>query len=107
MTYAGAHYRVKRDNGKASGYACVTCAGQAEHWALINDRGDRVNGKGQRWSNNPVDYRAMCVGCHSEYDAGWHKAQAVLAEIRAEAVRVKARERWHRLYSPAASLVAA
>lgn len=94
-TYAGAHYAVKKERGRASGYACVGCGLQAEHWALINDRGDKTNYLGQRWSDNVEDFLPRCAKCHGAYDQAWHRDRAERAYTLEQERKARERARWH------------
>ena len=66
--YHGAHIRVYKEYGKASGYECEHCTNVAEDWALMK-RASRVwEDEYGYYSCNPDDYMPLCKLCHQEYD---------------------------------------
>jgi hypothetical protein len=71
--YAGAHERLRREQGPASSRDCVDCGAPAEHWSLKRDyRGDlKKNDQDQIWTLDWDDYEPRCVPCHREYDKTW------------------------------------
>lgn len=74
VTYGGAHNRVKRTRGSASGYACVSCGQPAEHWAYSHgDPDERADAsgkeKGRPYSARPEHYAPRCRACHAKWDA--------------------------------------
>lgn len=54
--------------GPASDYVCVTCGGQAKHWAYQYPDGPTQGETGRKFSENFFDYAPMCIGCHRSFD---------------------------------------
>lgn len=68
VSYAQAHFRLKVDRGRPSGYACVTCGGPAKHWAYTGGDPDELTERGLRYSLDQSRYEPMCVSCHTRHD---------------------------------------
>lgn len=70
--YDGAHTRVKRLKGSASGHDCSECGGIAAHWAYDHaDPSERVARRGAYlvpYSTEPDHYIPLCVPCHKALD---------------------------------------
>lgn len=72
--YFVAHRMVYETRGDAADQPCSSCGKQARDWALVQGSSEEaLNEKGQKYSNNPQDYRPMCRSCHAKYD-GWGEA---------------------------------
>lgn len=73
VTYIGAHNRIYRERGLASGYSCIDCAYPASEWSLIQGRGTLTGSHGSihglLYSPDPNDYEPRCKPCHAFYDA--------------------------------------
>lgn len=68
-TYRVAHTWVSQDRGKASGYECVHCDGQAKQWAYDHeDHAELVSPDGYRYSLDVNRYIPLCVSCHLAFD---------------------------------------
>jgi hypothetical protein len=66
--YTALHDRLKVARGKASGHACVDCAGSARDWSLVRGATVVTDPTGRRYSLRLDDYQPRCVGCHARYD---------------------------------------
>lgn len=69
--YSAAHYRIRKDRGRAPEHGCVLCGAQAHDWALRPGVATLVgvnNGSAARYSLDPNDYDPMCRECHSQHD---------------------------------------
>lgn len=66
--YGTAHERVRGQRGKASGYECCNCGGQAKHWAYDHDDPDERTSSMGAYSVSPEHYLPMCVPCHKRFD---------------------------------------
>ncbi|MDN4162954.1 hypothetical protein [Nocardioides abyssi] len=76
VTYATAHYRVRRAKGSARDYQCLDCDNMATDWCLIVNPSEKHYGYsayGRKpttaFSLNPDDYEPRCSDCHKAYDA--------------------------------------
>jgi hypothetical protein len=70
ITYIGAHMRVWRSRGKASGYTC-TCGAAAKEWAYTHDTpcpNELTSPLGQKYSTDISKYVPLCFRCHRTYD---------------------------------------
>lgn len=75
VTYAGAHGRIYRTRGAATGYSCADgCGRQADDWAYdhgdLNELTEDVGGYPLPYSVDPARYRPMCKFCHKAFDLG-------------------------------------
>lgn len=72
VSYAGAHRRVYRTRGKASGHTCKHCGDRAAHWAYDHADESPLMGMAQfglaEYSGNPKHYMPLCVPCHKNFD---------------------------------------
>lgn len=70
--YSAAHWRLRKQRGKASNYACVDCDLQAEHWSYDlkdpNCRYENFQGKTLAYSLKVEHYQPRCVQCHALHD---------------------------------------
>lgn len=70
--YTGAHRRVADLWGKAAKYLCISCGGQAKHWAYDgtdpSELTEEVQGRPRVYSAWPEFYMPMCVSCHGGMD---------------------------------------
>ncbi len=67
--YRAAHSRIARDRGKASGYSCVDCGVEAQHWSYMHtDPDELVSDTGQPYSLDPDHYEPRCASCHMIFD---------------------------------------
>ena len=94
VSYLGAHKRAYRLFGKASDYLCHFCLDlgemtQAQEFGYLGGGGanertamklDTRRNKSREvaYSQNPLDYRPMCKGCHTRYDMLYAKIIAAL-----------------------------
>lgn len=64
-------------HGAASLYRCVSCASQAEDYALQPGRGRLTEPvRGRRYSPDPDDYVPMCRACHRPLDVAEANARS-------------------------------
>lgn len=72
VTYSGAHLRVGRVRGSASGYPCTHCDETAKHWAYDHEDPNELTGiaygREARYSADPQHYIPLCVACHHRFD---------------------------------------
>jgi len=71
LTYSGAHARVRRIRGEASGHSCCHCGDQAQEWAYKHTSpivGELTSPDGRKYSGDPDSYQPMCFRCHRLYD---------------------------------------
>lgn len=69
ITYATAHYRVKREYGPASDQQCVDCGGPAAQWSYTHtDPREQYEARCGPYSTDPKHYVARCVPCHKVFD---------------------------------------
>jgi len=81
VSYAGAHYQVRKIWGRASQYACVTCSRPAHQWAYDGTDPESLTGYStgcKSWTTGelipllysrwPEFYMPMCRSCHKGKD---------------------------------------
>jgi hypothetical protein len=66
--YTGAHDRVRKSRGHASGYQCVECGSAAAQWAYDHSCPDEKTSKMGPYSTDLSRYQPMCVSCHKLFD---------------------------------------
>jgi hypothetical protein len=66
--YPAAHYRVRRDRGKAALHSCVDCGGTASDWSYDGTDPDERTDRGRAFSLDPNRYQPRCRSCHSVRD---------------------------------------
>jgi hypothetical protein len=69
--YTTAHFRIRRDRGRAREHACVSCGRAAVDWALKADAPTEwLRSNGRLWfSIRTSDYEAKCRACHYRDDS--------------------------------------
>lgn len=72
VRYEGAHRRITKGRGKASGYRCTDCAAPAQEWSLdapyLDDPTEMRNGSLLAYSTDPSRYKPRCSSCHRTLD---------------------------------------
>jgi len=83
ISYAGAHWRIRKTKGSASEHACIECGRTAEQWAydgLDPDEHSGPAGPGSEWtcrySGKPEHYAPMCRSCHKAFDNEQRQSQS-------------------------------
>lgn len=66
--YDQAHLRIKKDRGRPSWYACVSCGQQAEEWAYMGGCPNELIEEHKRYSLDQSRYKPMCIVCHRRHD---------------------------------------
>jgi hypothetical protein len=71
-TWRAIHLRLHKDRGRAKGYACVDCGGQAAEWSYDRaDPNELIGPQGRAmlaYSLDPDHYEPRCVPCHRRFD---------------------------------------
>lgn len=68
-TYRSAHTWVAKDRGKAAGYDCAHCDGQAKQWAYDHgDPAELLSSEGYPYSLDTSRYIPLCLPCHVAFD---------------------------------------
>lgn len=99
MTYESVHRALREIIGPASGFACSSCGGPAQHWALQYAGGEHehlVSEEGRAYSESLCDYAPMCRACHARLD--WAEDERVALLRRAGCYRggIAVADRWKR-----------
>jgi hypothetical protein len=69
LTYDGAHGRLRKLNGRASGYPCALCGSAAAEWAYDHSDPDELTDqRGRPYSLDAGRYMALCLPCHRRLD---------------------------------------
>ncbi len=71
VDYAGAHYRIRTERGRASEHDCVDCGQKAEEWSLDTLENTIIAKKGRAGSPYSLvvsDYSPRCKECHISHD---------------------------------------
>lgn len=69
ITYTAAHLRVVSARGKAAGYMCLDCDGQADEWSYTGDDPDQLTDPvGRPYSLDTDRYVPRCRSCHRQTD---------------------------------------
>lgn len=76
INYNGAHRRVYRAKGTASGHACICCGQQAQSWAYDHLDADELTGEDGPYSTNPDHYHPLCWPCHNRMDKSLTRGDA-------------------------------
>jgi len=72
-TYQAIHGRLRKQRGKATGYACISCSSPAHSWAYDRQDPDQrtevqSNGTTVTFSADLDRYQPMCDSCHNKLD---------------------------------------
>ncbi|MFF4143220.1 hypothetical protein ACFY0A_17750 [Streptomyces sp. NPDC001698] len=90
--YMRAHRRVVAQRGPAAAYPCEWCGIYADQWSaphIMTGLADDSVIHVRAWSDDPSEYGALCLSCHSKYDRTPHncgstiECEAAMAPIRA------------------------
>jgi len=70
VSYSQAHLRMKKDRGRPSRFACVSCGDTAREWAYMGGDPDEFNDSptGRAYSLDQSLYEPMCMPCHRRHD---------------------------------------
>lgn len=75
VTYADAHWRVKRERGPARAHLCVDCGLPAMHWSYDHtDPAELVEHRyfgPATYSLDVARYESRCASCHARVDRAW------------------------------------
>lgn len=87
MTYDAVHARLAVERGRAAGYPCSDCGGQAQAWAYDHtdpcELTQQRHGRIVAYSADLDLYRPLCWSCHVRLDGnGYERSQ--LQELNAE-----------------------
>lgn len=69
ISYGAAHWRVRRDKGRASDHHCADCESRAAHWSYDHaDPDEIISAGGLPYSGDSDHYVPRCVSCHKRFD---------------------------------------